>query len=518
MKCYSHMKTSIVIFLALLTLIACKRSYSRLTTKQEISVFDESEAKFFTKFSKNINCATKPLSESCFQCLDDTTGYKFYYFFQTKRLHKYHYKMMINYNDELKRVVISFAGPSVDHFDYIKLIYEKGFSIVNLYKVNIEKEFAYVYFRKLRHQLVQRIELINASGRDDFDYVFTGYSTGGSIATLAAFDLTRSEVIWSPQVYTYGSLRIGDAAFVAMVNATVKVWRIVKSTDFIVRIPTCYYSTNQSVWRCFSQPIINKFILQKTFPLRIYVKNYVTMYRKSNPILKEVVSHPQKLLQKNQKKDNHKKENQNSNNNSKNILPNVLVLKGEKKLKNDIKNEIDALITSNKSPKEVKKEIYEKLTSAHKFLFKLRKNNFNNFKNKKTDKKESKKLNKFKAEDTARNKDKPAEANSPIKNIAQVQSTQPTQVIYKTYVPTITTIKKVETYKIEQIFYKFIYYTQPIGLEIFYDDKMTSYKSCDYKMGVSVCEESLSLPTSFKVESHKLYYDELFDQCNSSDQ
>jgi hypothetical protein len=73
---------------------------------------------------------------------------------------------------------------------------------------------------------------------------------------------------------------------------------------------------------------------------------------------------------------------------------------------------------------------------------------------------------------------------------------------FKTYTP-------IETY------FKFIYYTQPIGLELFYDETMSSYETCSYVNGISTCERYVSLPSSFSIDSHNNYYGIRFDQCTN---
>ena len=49
--------------------------------------------------------------------------------------------------------------------------------------------------------------------------------------------------------------------------------------------------------------------------------------------------------------------------------------------------------------------------------------------------------------------------------------------------------------------------------EIFYDEDMMSYKHCQYKLGIPVCERYHSLPTTFSIDSHLTYYGEKFDEC-----
>merc|ERR1712096_70927 len=206
------------------------------------------------------------------------------------RLNKYPYKVLVHYNDLERKIVITFAGPSVEvHPDYIKYIYSKGLVKVPFYNIMVEKEYSYIYFKKFRTLLYKKLNKIEKSNRKDYQYVINGYSIGGSIATLAAFDLSQKRHIKNPLVFTYGSLRIGDASFVTLVNSSVKIWRIMKSTDYITRIPVVYYSTQKKNWRFFSKTIITNYIQKKAFPLGNYVKSYTQMFRKDNKPLKKAI-------------------------------------------------------------------------------------------------------------------------------------------------------------------------------------------------------------------------------------
>jgi len=113
---------------------------------------------------------------------------------------------------------------------------------------------------------------------------------------LAAFDLTKKGVINKkvnkPAVYTYGSLRIGDHSFASVINSTLTVWRVVKQGDYVVRIPSCYYSRVFKSWRCVTSPTIG--IYKNIYPLKIYVRNYISpltktilLYRKKAQALKK---------------------------------------------------------------------------------------------------------------------------------------------------------------------------------------------------------------------------------------
>jgi len=550
---------SIAIFLVLITLVQGSTS----------ATFSEQDAKYYSNFAKYANCAEKPLAKTCPQCLKSSDGYKFFFYFQTTRLKKFNYKLLIHYNDQSKKVVFSFAGPSVEHHNYVKFIYAKGFSLVKMYRVNVEREFALVYFKKLKPVIVKKLQNINKSGRGKYDIVFAGYSIGGSLATLAAFDLSKQKKVTNPRVYTYGSLRIGDAAFVALVNTSIRVWRIVKSSDYIVRIPTCYYSPAFKVWRCFSQPIIKKFIVSRTFPLRLYVRNYITYYRANNPVLRKVLSvdsknkntakqvrkitkNPKRKITKKPAKKMTKKPTRKVNKTpARKIEKPVkkIVKKPTRKItKKPVKPTIKSFNRVNKrnsvfnrrkniptriirrrksSPKKVTenaKRLYRKINSQKS---KAKKEKSKKSKKESPSKNEKKSEKKPVKNEKPENKDKiiegkiapgkftPVDYKSPIKKSVQKSNSSSTSMItFKPYIPTIKSITSVQKLSLEEIYFNFIYYTQPIGYEIFYDNDMTTYKTCQYSDGISICEKFVSLPTSFTIESHRMYYGVNFDQCS----
>jgi hypothetical protein len=255
--------------------------------------FSESESKTYVKFAKMISCAAKPLEKSCPSCLSKDSGFNLFFFYQTSRLHRYKYKFMIHYNDSEKKVLISMAGPSVKEYPkYVQLIYTQGFSWVRTVRVQVESEYKRVYYSQLRNILVKKIQKVKKSGRANYQFVFTGHSIGGSMATLAALDLTHSKVLSKnankTKVFTFGGLRVGDQRFVKLVNSSVFVYRIIRNDDYIVRIPNCYYSLTILGWRCFSQDIINKYVAVPTSPLFFYLQNYRYSYYYTVPVIQTI--------------------------------------------------------------------------------------------------------------------------------------------------------------------------------------------------------------------------------------
>jgi len=134
-------------------------------------------------------------------------------------------------------------------------------------------------------------------------------------------------------------------------------------------------------------------------------------------------------------------------------------------------------------------------------------------KKKKEEKKENKKAkNEKKLDDLLQPKKmKPIAPDSPIKKFNNKHEDHKP---VKLYVPTISSITT--TYTPIETYFKFIYYTQPIGYLIFYDDAaMVSYKTCEYVAGVATCEKRIVLPPSFTILAHQVYYGLNFDQCSA---
>jgi len=416
MKCYSFNYLALfILFLfscQILKTLSTKANADKNSYIIKTQSFNESEAKRYAQFSKLAICAKKPLIKNCKECVTPSSdGYKMFFFYEFQKTKNISYKFFIHYNDLLKKVVISFGAPSVNNYSYLQRIYLRGLSIYKLYNIRIENEFKYIYFRKLRNILLEKVSKLLKSGRRDYKFVFTGYSLGASLAVLSSYDLSKTNLISrlknDTTVFTYGGLRIGDANFVSLVNSTVTLWKIVKQNDFIVRIPNCYYSVTERVWKCYTGSMIRKYIYKTTFPLRAYYVRYI------RPLISTT---------------------------------NVILMR---------------------------KRNYSFIEKASNVVTKVEKKNNN--KNNLSDKRNS-------------------------------------QAFYKTpqIVPKLSNVKQL--YSVNT-YYKYIYYTQPIGTEIFYDSGMTTFKICRYIAGISSCERHIKLPATFTVDSHQYYYGINFEQC-----
>lgn len=102
--------------------------------------------------------------------------------------------------------------------------------------------------------LQQRLECCAAEGRTAHIYV-TGHSMGGAMASLFALDLARPAAQDAPEqlplVYTFGSPRLGNAAFRSIYNVRVpNTFRIVASRDLVSTMPPSisYRQVGREVW------------------------------------------------------------------------------------------------------------------------------------------------------------------------------------------------------------------------------------------------------------------------------
>ena len=77
-----------------------------------------------------------------------------------------------------------------------------------------------------------------------------------------------------------------------------------------------------------------------------------------------------------------------------------------------------------------------------------------------------------------------------------------------TFIPT-----KFQVYTPIQTYFNFVYYTQPLGFQIFYNDAMTEYTTCQYVNGISLCEKVVALPLQFSVAGHMTYFGIDFNKC-----
>lgn len=104
----------------------------------------------------------------------------------------------------------------------------------------------------LRNELLQALDSLECTA-----VTFTGHSLGAAVATLAAMD-ARMRGVNVPLVYTYGSPRVGNKAFVNAFGAVARAmgyhppsWRIVHHHDTVPHLPIAlwaFHHVDREVW------------------------------------------------------------------------------------------------------------------------------------------------------------------------------------------------------------------------------------------------------------------------------
>ena len=275
----------VLILLALLFQLASLKSSSQ-SKASFIAENLNSSAQTYAPFARLAYCPRAIISDfKCEFCNEFAEDYATYFIHSAMYNNNRLFQLVVVYSDTKREIVISFSGPK----EALKEIYESGYVMIpELGNIKMEREFWEVYSLNFRQVLSQKIQQITESGRGDYTFIFLGHSAGGSLATLAAYDMVNSNVViktaTSPKVYTYGQLSIGDDKFVKNVNKLIKVVRIVKNDDYVAR-SVKYCSHENGKYVC-SKPKVQ----HKVYKVRKHVRvPYVKKSVKAVPIVKKVV-------------------------------------------------------------------------------------------------------------------------------------------------------------------------------------------------------------------------------------
>jgi hypothetical protein len=237
--------------------------------------FYTTNAETYAPFARLAYCERLVIKDlSCSFCENFEVEYATFFIHSIVRENDRHFQFIILFSDVKKEIVISFSGPTTEHGNFFTSIYSSGFvSIPELGGIRVETEYWEVYSENIREILAEKLEKIVTSGRN-YRIVFIGHSFGGSLATLAAYDMVTQNIVIktenSPLLFTYGQLRIGDSEFVEKVNKLVKVIKILRKDDYVTRMPNCVYIRGH--YRCFK----NMSKIAHKIPL---IKKYISGYR-----------------------------------------------------------------------------------------------------------------------------------------------------------------------------------------------------------------------------------------------
>jgi hypothetical protein len=142
------------------------------------------------------------------------------------------------------RYVIAFRG-TVTTTQLLKQAYNRG-------KVEVKKNksqsvlfnnYFYVTYTAFRPEIQKAVNaVVIATKYVKTEWLVTGHSLGGALATICALDLSRSGFVgknWL-RLYTYGQPRTGDPAAAAMIDQAIYHFRIVNKGDLVPHVPPMY--------------------------------------------------------------------------------------------------------------------------------------------------------------------------------------------------------------------------------------------------------------------------------------
>jgi hypothetical protein len=244
------------------------------SVSKQITDSHRDKARQYFIFAKLPYCEGKELeNNSCNACdIIQNEGYTIHFVTKYTTI-GINFKMVISTNEEENKVVISFAGPKSRNIEYIQSIYVKGFIPVKELGGNlIEIEFWRVYKNHFRNSLIENLQQLQ-NENNNLTFIFVGHSWGGSIATLAAYDMTNNQIIKKskrngPFIFTYAALKMGQGGLVSRIKHFIglPIIRVRRRLDFFTLIPRCVYQPNTVLFRCYPS-YVN---LIKSFPVYLY--------------------------------------------------------------------------------------------------------------------------------------------------------------------------------------------------------------------------------------------------------
>jgi hypothetical protein len=190
-----------------------------------------------------------------------------YIFVAAEKIKKDNYNIGVIRSDKFKKVVVVFPGTRnvkqlLTEFVQSNL---KGFDGSKTIKVL--KYFNTVY-NQIKNLIFPHIKS-QQEQYPDYQFIFTGHSLGGAMATLFSLGAIRNKILTqsedSPVLITFGAPRPGNDIFAneVMINVPI-VFRVVRQGDPVAVIPPC--KSDKKNRKCLSVLPEGKFVCQTENP------------------------------------------------------------------------------------------------------------------------------------------------------------------------------------------------------------------------------------------------------------
>lgn len=146
-----------------------------------------------------------------------------------------------------KLITISYRGTT-----NAKQLLDEVLTVLATSKVKLGKGHVQQYFLNAYQQLQRCLEaniLEMIQEHPDYKVAVSGHSLGGAIASIAAFQLVKRNIVPANKLvlYTYGMPRVGDKDYALEFDGMFSnSWRVVHYMDCITHFPTCSGSCTTS--------------------------------------------------------------------------------------------------------------------------------------------------------------------------------------------------------------------------------------------------------------------------------
>jgi len=150
-------------------------------------------------------------------------------------------------NEQKKEIYFSFKGTNANLqliHEFIHSTYEPYETVFfKLENAKAMQYFQQVYLLSFQDDIVKNLRKY-AYLQDEYKFVFSGFSLGAALASLASLDAITSDIIKtradSPVLYTHGSPRVANAVLSDYINSIVPVmFRVVNYNDLVPHVPPC---------------------------------------------------------------------------------------------------------------------------------------------------------------------------------------------------------------------------------------------------------------------------------------
>lgn len=205
-----------------------------------VTNFSTDIAKYFLHFAGFGYCHQEEIVAG--KCCEDLITKEGWVLAGYGRIEEDRYNFAVLRQDTFKKIVIAFPGTRSKGQLLIQALKSDYEPFKDIKTQKILKYFSNIYYQ-IRGLVDKPLESIYQQYKD-YQFIFTGHSLGGAMATILALDSVKyghlKKTATSPVLITYGQPRTGNDVFANEVMSNIPiVFRVVRIGDPIAKIPPC---------------------------------------------------------------------------------------------------------------------------------------------------------------------------------------------------------------------------------------------------------------------------------------